>query len=102
MKKVFIILSAVVVLTTGGFLIWKYTRPVGSCAKENCDYSDKMSVICEFSCAARDVDEGKIVAQSVAKSGDYTRCPVSGVVFQVTEGSSTIKYGDKKAFTCCG
>ena len=58
-------------------------------------------MVCELSCAAENVDELKLVAQSKAKAGDYTKCPISGVVFLVNDHGSQISHNGKSAFTCC-
>jgi hypothetical protein len=103
MKK--IILVAVVLVAAGsGYYVWRSQS--SSCCDEGCSkshsYSMKMSMICEHSCAAEGVDKSKAVAQAAAKVGDYTQCPVSGVVFKVTDESVKIAYHDKTAYTCCG
>lgn len=95
MKKAFIIIGSLAVVLVASFYIWQYQR--GGC----CDFNNKMSVICEFSCAAKDVDESKIKPQATAKTGEFARCPVSGVVFEVNEGSPLVIYEDKSAYTCC-
>lgn len=95
MKKTIFIISSVFLIAFTGYFIRKST------CHDSCDYNNKMSMVCEFSCAAKDVDDSKVVAQSKAKIGDYTKCPISGVVFNVTEQSSKISYAGKTAFTCC-
>jgi len=95
MKKTVLIISATLLVTFVAFFVWKST------CNSSCDYNNKMSVVCEFSCASNDVEPSKIIAQSKAKIGDYTKCPISGVVFNVTEESSKISYEGKSAFTCC-
>jgi YHS domain-containing protein len=60
-----------------------------------------MSMVCELSCAAENVDASKLTAQSKAKAGDFTKCPVSGVAFLVNDQSSQISQNGKSVFTCC-
>lgn len=55
------------------------------------------------SCGAHAAPEGvTLVLQPGAKPGDYTRCPVSGAVFQVTEQRQRREYGGHTLFFCCG
>ena len=49
-----------------------------------------------------DYDPGEVMDQAQAKIGDLTKCPVSGVVFRVTENSPRVAYQDRKFYTCCG
>ena len=95
MKRTIIIISSTLLVAFAGFIVWKST-----CSKL-CDYNNKMSVVCEYSCAAKDVDPSKVVAQSLAKIGNYTKCPISGVVFSITDESSKVNYKGKTAFICC-
>ncbi len=46
-------------------------------------------------------EEKDIVAQPGAKVGDLAKCPVSGVVFQVTDKSPRITRDGAELFTCC-
>jgi YHS domain-containing protein len=55
-----------------------------------------------MSCAAKNYDKNRIVINSLAKQGELTKCPISGVVFTITENTGIIKYGDKTYHTCCG
>ena len=105
MKKILIILGAVAV-TAGGYFAWNSysaSYSAADCSADHCSgYNSKMSMMCEHSCGAKNVDKTKVVAQSHAAVGDFTQCPVSGVVFLVTNESVKIANGDKTAFTCCG
>jgi copper chaperone len=59
--------------------------------------------ICQAGCAAKfDYDPADVVAQPGAKVGDLTRCPVSGVVFQVQEDQPRYDANGATWFTCCG
>jgi hypothetical protein len=102
MKKI-VAVVAVLVVAGAGYFWWRSNS--SSCCADGCSashsYSMKMSMICEHSCAAEGVDKSKAVAQHLAKIGDYTQCPVSGVVFRVTDKSSKIEKGEKTAYTCC-
>jgi|SRR5688572_2159375 len=97
MKKIFIV-SSVLLVAVAGYVA---SMQIFDCAS-GCSYDSKMSMICEFSCGAKDVEESKVVAQSKAHAGDFTKCPVSGVVFHVTQESTKIQHEGKSAFTCCG
>lgn len=97
MKKLLILISSSLLIVVAGFFIWKYNHNFDS----QCGYNSKMSMVCEFSCAAKEVDKSKIVAQSKAQIGDCTKCPISGVVFLVSQESKQITYNGKTAFTCC-
>lgn len=74
--------------------------------KSTCDLKSggqglNMSSICQKACAMQDYDPKAVVAALDARIGDLTTCPVSGVVFKVTEASSKVKYKDQEIFTCC-
>ncbi|HWL87290.1 MAG TPA: hypothetical protein VNO21_15900 [Polyangiaceae bacterium] len=43
----------------------------------------------------------RIVLQPEAKQGDYTRCPVSGAVFQISEGTPRREHRNRPVFLCC-
>ena len=111
MKKTTIIIATTLVVAVGSFLVWRnYNQNISDCCKTSCDkscekksgsYNTKMSLVCEYSCAAKNVDESIVVSQSKSKVGDYTKCPVSGVVFLITDKSNKINVRDKTAFTCC-
>jgi|SRR5688572_25231500 len=61
-----------------------------------------MSMVCERACAAKgDVDESRLVAQPGTRTGDLTRCPVSGVTFVVQEDASGATLGGNLYRTCC-
>jgi hypothetical protein len=98
MKRTTIWLLASAVVLVSAYVGWSYYSGgcIGSC------HNMKMAMICEQSCAADDADKSKAVAQSIAAVGDFTNCPISGVVFQVTSESGHVAHGDKKAYTCCG
>ena len=101
-----IIIAAVLLIITGSYFTWQkyYTAEVCSkgCEEKTGEYNLKMSLVCEHSCAAKNINETQIVSQKIAKVGDYTRCPVSRVTFLVTNGSVRVKKDKKSAFTCCG
>lgn len=57
---------------------------------------------CELSCATKLAYEEKdVIAQPGAKIGDFTRCPVSGAVFVVSDRSSRRQVDGKDVFVCC-
>ncbi|WP_394831461.1 hypothetical protein LVJ94_33605 [Pendulispora rubella] len=57
---------------------------------------------CQKSCGmnAADVSD-RIVLQPKAKQGDYTRCPVSGAVFQIAPETQRRVHDNRTAFFCC-
>ena len=65
------------------------------------DLASVMAGVCQKACAVQSYDPKDVVDQSTAKAGDLTRCPVSGVVFKVTENSAVVSHEDKELFTCC-
>lgn len=97
-KKLFIIIPSLVFLVGVATLVWRH---YGNCSGD-CHYDAKMSWVCEMNCAAKNYDKNKVVANSKAKPGDLTKCPVSGVVFTIVEGSGTIRHNDITYHTCCG
>lgn len=57
---------------------------------------------CELSCATKlTYEERDVVAQPGAKIGDFTRCPVSGVVFVVSGEKPRRQVDGKDVFVCC-
>jgi len=104
MKRNILITATVLVVAVSGFLAWRNYHTgccSTSCNSTSDNYNTKMSMVCELSCAAKDVDESKLVAQSIAKAGDFTKCPISGVAFLVNDQSSKINHNGKSVFTCC-
>ena len=67
----------------------------------NTDLASVMAGVCQKACAVQNYDPNDVVDQATAKIGDLTQCPVSGVVFKVTENSSVVRYEDQELFTCC-
>lgn len=54
------------------------------------------------SCGSHAAPEGAtIVLQPDAKVGDYTRCPVSGAVFQVSDARQRRDYNGHPLYFCC-
>lgn len=106
-KRSLILLSVLVLVIAAGGFAWKKYSCGGCCKKDECKqttgkYSTKMSWCCEKQCAAKNYDKSKIVPNSQAKTGDLTQCPVSGVIFTISESSAAIAYGGKSYHTCCG
>ncbi len=79
------------------------TADAGEAAEAPKDTSDKD---CHKSCAGAAYEgeyaESDIVEMKDAKVGSLVRCPMSGVVFQVTENSPKQEIDGKTVFTCCG
>ena len=62
-----------------------------------------MAMVCERSCAAKaPYRDEMVMAQPNTRVGDLTRCPVSGVVFTVTEDNPDIVYHGAHYRLCCG
>jgi len=66
------------------------------------NFEASRSEVCEGACSAP-VDAGAVtlVAQPGVAPGDYTRCPVSGVVFSVQPDQAHFAYRGAEYFTCC-
>jgi hypothetical protein len=57
---------------------------------------------CRFACATqREYDAESVVAQPGARDGHLTRCPVSGVVFNVDSNRPRVMVGADDYVTCC-
>jgi hypothetical protein len=55
---------------------------------------------CQKSCGVGETTE-PIVPQPSAKIGDFTRCPVSGALFRVTEATPRREHDGKSLYMCC-
>jgi hypothetical protein len=61
-----------------------------------------MSGVCRFSCAAQQPYEAKdVVPQPGAVAGRLTRCPVSGVVFEVDDQRPRVALASGEYVLCC-
>lgn len=106
-KLLFAVISILVVAGAVGGYLWKNSC-CGNCTnKEKCDktsgnYNLRMSLCCERECAAKNYDENKIVVNSTAQNGELVKCPVSGVVFKLSDHSGLVSYNNKNYHTCCG
>lgn len=56
---------------------------------------------CESSCGIRTAGPAAVVVQPGAKPGDRTYCPVSGVVFTVTDSSPRKEVDGRSIYVCC-
>lgn len=81
-----------------------YTTTVSGGAVDTPSYDPEMASVCEMSCAAsaESYSQADVVAQPGAQVGQLTRCPVSGVVFTVTESHASYEKDGQTWFTCCG
>jgi len=70
-------------------------------AKKSSGIVSSMTGMCQKACAAKDYNPVDVVSILEAKIGDLTTCPVSGVVFRITEASSKVKFKDDIIYTCC-
>jgi len=60
------------------------------------------SEVCKHTCAAKEAySDREVVPAAQAKVGDLTRCPVSGVVFRVSNQSPQVEYGGHHLRVCC-
>lgn len=72
------------------------------CGKTQAKFDSTMSKVCQMACAAKtDYKESDLVANSKAKAGDLTRCPVSGVVFEVKKENPVVSHLGKRYVVCC-
>ena len=60
-----------------------------------------MAAICKKACAAHGYDESRVVPAPRAKLGDLTRCPVSGVVFEVDSDTPRLEHAGQSYWLCC-
>jgi len=75
-------------------------EPASGAARGN--YDAAMSGVCRFSCATREpYREADLAAQPGAKSGDLTRCPVSGEVFRVDDKHPRVVLAGRDYVFCC-
>ena len=65
-------------------------------------FDPTMSGVCRFSCAAQQPFEEKdVVPQPGAVAGRLTRCPVSGVVFEVDDQRPRVAWASGEYVLCC-
>ena len=104
-KTVVIVASAVGLAVVGGAAAWfALGGCVASCGADPTTGSKDqvMALICERSCAAKGPYEASAVAaQPGAAEGALTRCPVSGVVFTLTQESPRVAASGREWRTCC-
>ena len=48
-----------------------------------------------------DYDPAQVVDQPGATSGQLVRCPISGVIFQITDESPSVEWNGKPYYACC-
>lgn len=60
-----------------------------------------VTAACQGCATKTPYEEKDVVAQPGAKVGDLARCPVSGVVFQVTETSPVVTRDGGPLYVCC-
>jgi YHS domain-containing protein len=71
----------------------------GSCNIDGA--SCNRSEVCQLSCGIADYNASDVVGMTEAKIGDLTTCPVTGVVFRVTDNSSKTTYNGANYYFCC-
>jgi hypothetical protein len=60
------------------------------------------SEVCKQTCASKDsFTDRDVVPAAHAKVGDLTRCPVSGVVFRVSDHSPRVEHAGSSLRLCC-
>jgi YHS domain-containing protein len=79
-------------------LIENYTCK-GSCNIDGA--SCNRSELCQLSCGVGDYDTSDVVGMTEAKIGDLTTCPITGVVFRITDISPQITYKGENYYFCC-
>jgi len=61
-----------------------------------------VSTVCQMACATKlPFDEAEVAPQPGAIVGRLTRCPVSGVVFVVSEESVSVFHAGQDYYLCC-
>lgn len=108
-------LVAVAVLGYGAFQLQPQARVMlaaatgSSCGSEDAgtrqagSYDAVMSGVCRFSCATeKPYHEAAVAAQPGAHAGQLTRCPVSGVVFEIDAERQRVAVAGNDYFVCCG
>ncbi|MBX2802286.1 MAG: heavy-metal-associated domain-containing protein [Myxococcales bacterium] len=66
-------------------------------------FDPAMAAMCQAGCAAvEDYEAADVVSQPGARAGDLTQCPVSGVVFRLTDEHPSFVSDGQTWFTCCG
>ena len=71
----------------------------GSCNIDGA--SCNRSEVCQLSCGVGDYNSSDVVGMADAKIGDLTTCPVTGVVFRVTDNSPQTTYNGENYYFCC-
>jgi YHS domain-containing protein len=71
----------------------------GSCNIDG--ISCNRSEACQLSCGVGDYDTSDVIGMTDAKIGDLTTCPVTGVVFRVTDNSPQITHNSENYYFCC-
>ena len=81
-----------------------YATTVAGGAVDTPTYDLEMASVCEMSCAAaaEPYSEADVIAQPGAQVGQLTRCPVSEVVFTVTDSHASYEKDGQTWYTCCG
>lgn len=81
-------------LATSSFTPLGHTRAIGV-------YDPEVTTACEAGCAEHDdYNPADVVPQPGAKVGDHTRCPVSGVVFEVMPDQASVEVEGDRWYTC--
>jgi YHS domain-containing protein len=75
------------------------TPPTAATAESGIDL--EMAKICKQACEHKQYDADKVVPAARAKLGDLTRCPVSGVVFQLDNETPRIEHAGQDYWLCC-
>lgn len=59
------------------------------------------SEVCQLSCGVGDYNTSDVVGMAGAKIGGLITCPVTGVVFRVTDNSHQTTYNGENSYFCC-
>lgn len=67
-------------------------------------FDEARAEACSVGCAhpIEDYEPSDVVDQPGAKVGQLARCPISGVIFQITEESPSVEWDGKQYYVCCG
>ena len=65
------------------------------------EHGEAHAEVCTDGLTQAEWEGNTIVEQPGAEVGDYTRCPISGSVFQVSAESAKVVQKGKNYYTCC-
>lgn len=75
--------------------------PFAGCKPDHHDHGEAHAEVCSHSLTKTEYADEKIYDQPGVQVGQLTRCPISGSVFRVTEGTPSVEQKGKTYYTCC-